>query len=90
MLEVDDFLPDGVAHDILDYPIYYFALYFPDCYPDLFATPLTVKEWLESSLCSHICSCYVCRSNFNLLGMNICVQWKDPYYMICSCIDCKC
>jgi hypothetical protein len=73
------------------YPKYYDPLYFPECYPEIFATPSSVKLWLETSLCSHISLCCSCSSSsrHHFLRVKISVLWRDPYYLICSYVDGK-
>ena len=65
------------------YPIYYDPIYFPECYPEIFATPSSVKLWLETSLCSHISLCRSCSSRHLASGVKFSVQWRDSYYLIC-------
>ena len=91
VLRVDlvDCPPHNIVHDIAHYPNYYDPLYYPKCYPELFATPSSVKVWLETSLCSHISLCCPCSSVHHLLGVKFSVQWKDPYYLICSYVGGK-
>src|SRR5271169_4377008 len=81
--------PHNIVHDIVHYINYYDPLYYPECYPELFATPPSVKLWLETSLCSHISLCCLCSSRHCLSGVKFSVQWRDPYYLICSYIGGK-
>lgn len=71
----------------MHYPNYYDPLYYPECYPELFATPFSVKMWLEHSLCSHISCCCSCSSKHHFRKVNFSVQWKNPLYVICSYVD---
>ena len=48
-----------------------------------------MKEWLETSLCSHISLCSPCSSTHQLLGVKFSVQWRDPYYLVCAYADGK-
>ena len=84
VLDVVDCPPHNIVHDILHYPNYYDPLYYPECYPEVFATPSSVKVWLETSLCSHISLCCPCSSTHQLLGVKFSVQWRDPYYLVCA------
>ena len=52
VLDLVDCPPHNIVHDIAHYPNYYDPLYYPKCYPELFATPSSVKLWLETLLCS--------------------------------------
>jgi len=85
VLNVVDCPPHNIVHDILHYPNYYDPLYYPECYPELFATPSSVKLWLETSLTSHSSFC----SSMHLSGVKFSVQWRDPYYLICSYVNGK-
>jgi hypothetical protein len=70
----------------MHYPKYYDPLYYPEYYPELFATPSSVKLWLETSLSSHIT---LCSSRHQPSGIKFSVQWRDPYYLVCSYVDGK-
>ena len=89
VLDVVDCPPHNIVHNILHYPNYYDPLYYPECYPEVFATPSSVKMWLETSLCSHISLCCPCSSTHQLLGVRFSVQWRDPYYLVCAYVDGK-
>ena len=65
----------------MHYPKFYDPLYYPECYPDVFATPSSLKSWLETSLSSHTTFCSCSRQP---LGIKFSVQWRDLYYLICS------
>ena len=88
VLDIDDCPPLNVYHDIMHYPKYYAVHYYPECYPEVFTTPLSVKQWLEYSFSSHVSDCVAC-SNYQALQVKFCVQWKDPYYLVCSYVDGK-
>ena len=74
---------------MVQYTALYDPLYYPECYPEVFATPSSVKMWLETSLCSHISLCCLCSSTHQLLGVKFSVQWRDPYYLVCAYADGK-
>jgi hypothetical protein len=87
ILDDVDCPPHNVVHDIARYPNYYDPLYFPECYSELFATPSSVKVWLETSLLSHIRVCLSCRFTYSVVGVKLSVHWRDPYFLICSYVD---
>lgn len=84
MLDLDDCPPHNICHDISHYPKYYTPLYYPELFPEVFATFSSVKEWLETSLSSHMSMCDVCSSQFLMLGVTFCVCWREPRYLLCS------
>ena len=65
-LSLADCPPHNIVHDIMHCPNYYDPLYYPKYYPELFATPSSVKLWLETSLCSHISLCCPCSSRHHI------------------------
>ena len=60
VLDLIDFPPFNNDHDIMSYPKYYDALYYPELYPEIFFSADTIKNWLESSLTSHTAVCKIC------------------------------
>jgi hypothetical protein len=88
VLDIDDCPPHNIVHDIVHYTKYYDPLYYPDLYPEIFASPSSVKLWLQDSLCSHNLSC-PCSSSRVVIGRKFSVQWRESYYMVCSYVDGK-
>lgn len=89
ILDLVDCPPYNIVHDIVHNPIYYDPLYYPEIFPESFETPFSVKLWLETSLNSHQSVCSLCFSNYYLSRVRFNVQWRDPYYMICSYVNGK-
>jgi len=71
-------------HDIASYPKFYDPLYFPQFYPQVFATWYSVKDWLQSSLNSHVDFCHVCAASCSMRGVKFTVQWQEFSFVICS------
>ena len=85
VLDLVDCPPHNIVHDIMHYTKYYDPLYYPEIYPEIFVSPCSVMLWLKDSLCSHILSCSCsCMSE-----LKISVQWRESYYIICSCVNGK-
>ena len=76
-----------VVHDIALFPKYYDPIYHPHCHPELFNTPMAVKEWLEDALNSHVSVCHGCSSKGLNSSIKFSVQWWDSYFVVCSYLN---
>ena len=77
IFDLVDCPPHNIVHDILPYPNYYDPLYYAECYPELFATPSSVKLWSETS-CFHISFCCLCSSMHHLWELNSLCSGEIP------------
>ena len=57
VLDVDDCPLHNTVHDITMFSKYYDPIYHPQCYPEIFESPMAVKQWIESALNSHVLDC---------------------------------
>jgi hypothetical protein len=89
ILDVNDCPLHNVVHDIALFPKYYDPIYHPHCYPEIFETPMTVKDWIESALKSHASACHGCLSKGLSFGIRFSVQWRGSYFVVCSFLNGK-
>ena len=86
VLDINDCPLHNIVHDVALFPKYYDPLYHPHCHPELFNTPVAVKNWIEGALNSHISLCPACRSKGNS-SIKFSVQWRDSYFVVCSYLN---
>lgn len=58
----------NVVHDIVLFPKYCDPVYYPQFYPEILESPMSVKEWIESALNSHASACQGCLSEVEWSG----------------------
>jgi len=91
VLDIVDCPAYNHEHQILYYPKFCDPLYYPELYPEIFATVDTVKQWLEFSLASHVTVCGVCLavSSCFISHIKFSVSWGEHGYLISSYVDGK-
>ena len=89
VLDIVDCPPHNHVHDIASYPKFYDPIYYPEIYPELFLNIHTVKQWLESSLSSHVLSCKICLRSNIVSQIKFSVFWQNFYYTVCSYLNGK-
>ena len=75
--DVNDCPLHNTVHDITMFSKYYDPIYHPQCYPDIFESPMAVKQWIESALNSHVLDCPGCLFKLECLNSSVrySVQW---------------
>ena len=88
VLDVKDCPLHNVVHDIVLYPKYD-PIYHPHCHPEIFQTPMTVKEWVGSTLNSYASVCCGRHSEDLHSRTKFLVQWRHSYFVVCSVLNGK-
>jgi hypothetical protein len=89
VLDIKDCPLHNMIHDIDLFPKYYDPIYHPCCHPELFETPMAVKEWIESALNSHDDDCHSCLSKHINSSSRYSVQWRESYFVVCTFLNGK-
>ena len=69
--------------------MYYDPIYHPHCFPEIFESPSSVKQWIDSALNSHVSFCHACLSKGLKSSLRFLVQWQGSYFVVCSFLNSK-
>ena len=60
-------------------------------YPEIFESPMAVKQWIESALNSHVLDCPGCLFKLECLNSSVrySVQWRDSDFLVCVFLNGK-
>ena len=85
VLDANDCPLHNIVHDISQFPKYYDPIYYPRCYPEIYKSPIAVKEWYENALTSHISGCSACFCKHVNLNVTYSVQWRESLegFLVC-------
>ena len=89
VVDVKDCPLHNVVHDVALFPIYYDPIYHPHCFPEIFESPSSVKQWIDSALNSHVSVCQACLSKGLKSGIRFSVQWQGSHFVVCAFLNGK-
>lgn len=75
VVDVDDCPPLGVPHEMSQYPIYYDPIYYPDIHRNVFMSPESIAQWMESQFPHHLNCCQQCSLYFHNITMQCAVKF---------------